>query len=447
MFADIEFHMSIPNTITKALSRLFGFDPSSTDITTEIFAGLTSFLTMSYILAVNPSLFSNLEGMPKGSVFTATASVAIISTLLMAFLAKKPFGIAPGMGPNAFFVFTICLGTGHSWQFALTAILIEGIILLLLTVSNLRESIVNAIPAVIKQSISIGIGLFITFVGMQNAGLIINDESTLVKIGNITEGSGLLALIGLVITSVLVIKNIKGGMLIGILLTTLIGIPMHITQYQGILSPPESISPIFCQFEFDRILSTDMLVTVISFLFIDLFSLTGSAIGVCMKGGFTDSNGNIPGIRRMFMADSIGTISSGLFGTSAACTFIESSSGVAQGGRSGLTAFTIAIFFAIALFFSPLFLAIPNAATAPVLIIVGLMMASSIKDIPFDDFSEAIPAYITIMTMPLTYSIADGILLGIISYVLLNLICGKLNKLSPGMYILAVLFILKYIFL
>ena len=447
MFADIDFHMSIPNTITKALSRLFGFDPSSTDITTEIFAGLTSFLTMSYILAVNPSLFSNLEGMPKGSVFTATASVAIISTLLMAFLAKKPFGIAPGMGPNAFFVFTICLGTGHSWQFALTAILIEGIILLLLTVSNLRESIVNAIPAVIKQSISIGIGLFITFVGMQNAGLIINDESTLVKIGNITEGSGLLALIGLVITSVLVIKNIKGGMLIGILLTTLIGIPMHITQYQGILSPPESISPIFCQFEFDRILSTDMLVTVISFLFIDLFSLTGSAIGVCMKGGFTDSNGNIPGIRRMFMADSIGTISSGLFGTSAACTFIESSSGVAQGGRSGLTAFTIAIFFAIALFFSPLFLAIPNAATAPVLIIVGLMMASSIKDIPFDDFSEAIPAYITIMTMPLTYSIADGILLGIISYVLLNLICGKLNKLSPGMYILAVLFILKYIFL
>lgn len=439
--------MTNANRITRILNRLFGYDPAATDIRTEIFAGLTSFLTMSYILAVNPSLFSNLEGMPKGSVFTATASVAIISTLLMAFLAKKPFGIAPGMGPNAFFVFTICLGTGHSWQFALTAILIEGIILLLLTVSNLRESIVNAIPAVIKQSISIGIGLFITFVGMQNAGLIINDESTLVKIGNITEGSGLLALIGLVITSVLVIKNIKGGMLIGILLTTLIGIPMHITQYQGILSSPESISPIFCQFEFDRILSTDMLVTVISFLFIDLFSLTGSAIGVCMKGGFTDSNGNIPGIRRMFMADSIGTISSGLFGTSAACTFIESSSGVAQGGRSGLTAFTIAIFFAIALFFSPLFLAIPNAATAPVLIIVGLMMASSIKDIPFDDFSEAIPAYITIMTMPLTYSIADGILLGIISYVLLNLICGKLNKLSPGMYILAVLFILKYIFL
>lgn len=439
--------MTTANRITRILNRLFGYDPAATDIRTEIFAGLTSFLTMSYILAVNPSLFSNLEGMPKGSVFTATASVAIISTLLMAFLAKKPFGIAPGMGPNAFFVFTICLGTGHSWQFALTAILIEGIILLLLTVSNLRESIVNAIPAVIKQSISIGIGLFITFVGMQNAGLIINDESTLVKIGNITEGSGLLALIGLVITSVLVIKNIKGGMLIGILLTTLIGIPMHITQYQGILSSPESISPIFCQFEFDRILSTDMLVTVISFLFIDLFSLTGSAIGVCMKGGFTDSNGHIPGIRRMFMADSIGTISSGLFGTSAACTFIESSSGVAQGGRSGLTALTIAIFFAIALFFSPLFLAIPNAATAPVLIIVGLMMASSIKDIPFDDFSEAIPAYITIMTMPLTYSIADGILLGIISYVLLNLICGKLNKLSPGMYILAVLFILKYIFL
>lgn len=439
--------MKTANRITRILNRLFGYDPAATDIRTEIFAGLTSFLTMSYILAVNPSLFSQLEGMPQGSVFTTTAIVAIVSTLIMAFIAKMPFGLAPGMGSNSFFVFTICLGMGYSWQFALTAILIEGIILLLLTVSNLRESIVNAIPAVIKQSISIGIGLFITFVGMQNAGLIINDESTLVKIGNITEGSGLLALIGLVITSVLVIKNVKGGMLLGILITTVIGIPMGITQYKGLISVPQSAAPIFCQFQFDKIFTVDMMVVVLSFLFIDLFSLTGAALGICLKGGFADKSGNIPRLKSIFMSDSIGTIASGLFGTSATCIFVENSAGIAQGGRTGLTAFTIALCFTATLFFSPLFLTIPNAATAPVLIIVGLMMASSIKDIPFDDFSEAIPAYITIMTMPLTYSIADGILLGIISYVLLNLICGKLNKLSPGMYILAVLFILKYIFL
>lgn len=429
------------------IKKLFGFNQQTSTIKTEIFAGLTSFLTMSYILAVNPGIFSVLEGMPQGAVFTATALVGIVSSLLVAVIAKMPFGIAPGMGPNAFFVFTVCLGMGHSWQFALTAILIEGLILLLLTATNLRLALVNSIPTSIKQSITIGIGLFIAFVGLQNAGIIIRDSSTLVRLGEITEGNGLLALIGIAITSFLVIKDVKGGMLIGILLTTVIGIPMGITHYNGIISSPESVSPIFFEFQWDKILTTDMAVVVLSFLFIDLFSLTGSALGVCIKGGFADEKGNVPGINKMFYADSLGTISSALFGTSAACTFIESSSGVAQGGKSGLTAFTIALCFAAALFFSPLFLAIPSGATAPILIIVGLMMFSGVKDIPFEDKSEAIPSFITILVMPLAYSIADGILMGVISYVIVNMLCGNFKKLSIGMYILASIFILKYIFL
>lgn len=428
------------------LKRLFGYDAQKTTVRTEIFAGLTSFLTMSYILAVNPSIFGALGAMPPGAVFTTTALVGIISTLLVAFIAKMPFGIAPGMGPNAFFVFTICLGMGYSWQFALTAVFLEGIILLFLTLSNLREALVESIPQVIKQSITIGIGLFIAFVGLQNAGIVISNESTMVTLGNITEGSGLLALMGLVMTSALVILNVKGGMLIGILATTLIGIPMGLTEYQGLISMPQSIDPILFRMEWDKIMSIDMLVAVLSFLCLDLFSLTGSALGVCLKGGFADAQGNVPGIKKLFLADSIGTIFSGLLGTSAACTFIESSSGVAQGGRSGLTAFVIAICFVMALFFSPLFLAIPAAATSPVLIIVGLMMFSSVRELPLDDMSEAIPAFITIITMPLTYSIADGILLGVISYVILNLLSGKFRKLSPGMYVLACIFILKYIF-
>ena len=325
------------------LKRLFGFDRERKYIKTEIFAGLTSFLTMSYILAVNPSIFSALDGMPKGAVFTTTALVAIVGTLIMAFIAKKPFGIAPGMGSNAFFVFTICIGLGYPWRFALTAVFIEGIILFLLTLTNLREKIVHAIPRVIQQSLTIGIGLFISFVGLQNAGIVVQDSSTMVRLGNITEGSGLLAVIGLITTSVLMARNVKGGLLIGILTTTLIGIPMGITKYQGIISIPQSVEPVFCQFEWDRILSVDMFVVVTSFLFIDLFSLTGAALGLCIKGGFADKDGKVPGIKGVFLADSIGTLTAGLFGTSAACTLIESSSGVAQGGRTGLTAFTISV--------------------------------------------------------------------------------------------------------
>lgn len=427
------------------LKRLFDYNPQTTSIRTEIFAGITSFLTMSYILAVNPGMFSVLDGMSTGAVFTATALVAIFGSLLIAFVAKMPFAIAPGMGSNAFFVFTVCIGMGYSWQFALTAVFLEGIIMLLLTITRLRVIIVNAIPKSIKQSISIGIGLFIAFIGLQNAGIVVNDESTLVRLGDISSNNVILAIIGIILTAVLTIRQVKGGLLIGILATTIIGIPMGITQFQGVVSAPQSIAPIFCQFEWGSILTTDMLVVVLSFLSIDLLALTGAAIGVSIKGGYADNEGNIHKINKVFIADSSATISSGIFGTSAACVFIESAAGVAQGGRSGLSAFTTAICFAAALFFSPLFLAIPSAATAPVLIIVGLMMFGSVKELELADYSEAIPAFITIITMPLAYSIADGILLGVISYVIINLLSGKFRKLTPGMYILAGLFVLKYI--
>lgn len=432
---------------TKILNKLFGFDSSRMDIKTEILAGLTSFLTMSYILAVNPGMFSMIDGMPRGAVFTTTAIVAVIGTLLIAFLAKMPFGMAPGMGPNAFFVFTVCLGMGCSWQFALTAVLIEGLILFLLTVTNLREALVNAIPDTIKKSITIGIGLFIAFIGLQNSGIVVRNESTLVGIGDLTHGSALLTLIGLAITGTLVILKTKGAMLIGILATTLIGIPMGLTHFQGVVSVPESMAPIFFKFEWSSILSVEMLVTVLSFLCIDLLCLTGTDIGVCLKTGMADKDGKIPGIKRLFIADSVGTISSSVCGTSASCVFIESTSGALQGGKSGLTSLTIAVCFIAALFFSPFFLAVPAAATAPVLIIVGTMMFSGVTELHLDDLSEAIPAFITIVTMPLAYSIADGILLGVISYVILNLTGGRHRKLSAGMYVLASLFVLKYIFI
>ena len=434
-------------TLQAKICNLLGFDPNRHNWKTEVLAGITSFLTMSYILAVNPSMFGILEGMPQGAVFTTTTLVALISTLLVAFVARMPFGIAPGMGPNAFFVFTVCISMKYSWQFAVTAILIEGFILLVLTLTKLREAIVDIIPNTIKKSLTIGIGLFIAFVGLQNAGIIIKNDSTLVTFGSITQGSGLLTIIGLVITSVLVVKNIKGGMLWAILITTLIGIPMGLTNYQGLISLPQSPAPVFCQFEFDKVLTIDMLVIVLSFLCIDLFSLTGSAIGVCMKGGFADKDGKIAGINRLFLADSLGTITSSLLGTSAACTFIESSTGAVQGGKTGLTALATALCFGVALILSPIFLAIPAAATAPILIILGLMMFKSVTELDLEDMSEAIPGFITIILMPLAYSIADGILIGIISYVVINTICGNFKKLSPGMYILALLFILKYIFL
>ena len=429
------------------LTKLFGFNPSQTTIRKEIVAGITTFLTMSYILAVNPSLFSQLEGMPGGAVFTSTALAAIVGCLAMAFIGKLPFGLAPGMGLNAFFVYTVCLGMGYTWQFALTAVLIEGLVFIVLTLTNVREAIVNAIPLSLRNAIGAGIGLFIAFIGLQSAGVIVNNDATLVALGDITSGSALLALIGLVITGFLYAKRVPGAILIGILVTMVIGIPMGVTEFRGVLSQPESISPIFCKFEFDKIFSLDMLIVVFTFLFIDMFDTVGTLVGVCTKAGMTDEKGNILRIKEAFMADSIATTVGAALGTSTTTTYVESAAGVAQGGRSGLTAFAVAICFAVAMFFSPLFLSIPAAATAPALLIVGLLMLEPIKYIPFDDFSESIPAFVCIITMPLSYSISNGILLGMISYVLMNLICGNKKKVTPTMAILAILFVLKYIFI
>lgn len=429
------------------LKKLFGFDPVKTTVKTEIIAGVTTFLTMSYILAVNPSMFSQLDGMPGGAVFTSTALAAIIGCLAMAFLGKLPFGLAPGMGLNAFFVYSVCLGMGYSWQFALTAVLIEGFIFIVLTLTNVREAIVNAIPASLRNAIGAGIGLFIAFIGLESAGVIVHDDATLVALGDITSGSALLALIGLIITGFLYARNIPGAILIGIIVTMIIGIPMGVTEFKGVLSQPESISPIFCKFQFDKVFTLDMLVVVFTFLFIDMFDTVGTLVGVCTKANMIDEKGNIKRIKEAFMADSIATTAGAMLGTSTTTTYVESAAGVAQGGRSGLTAFVVACCFAVALFFSPLFLSIPSAATAPALIIVGLLMLEPITRVPFNDFSEAIPAFVCIIMMPLSYSISNGILLGMITYVLMNMVCGHFRKITPAMYILAVLFILKFIFI
>ncbi|MBR6691834.1 MAG: NCS2 family permease [Bacteroidaceae bacterium] len=431
------------------LKKLFGFDPTKTTIKTEILAGITTFLTMSYILAVNPDIFSALENdpMPGGAVFTATALAAIIGCLVMAFIGKLPFGLAPGMGLNAFFVFTVCNAMGYSWQFALTAIFIEGIIFIILTLTNLRTAIVNAIPKNLRYAIGCGIGLFIAFVGLQKGGVIVDDGATLVNLGNITSGPALLTIIGLFLTGFLYAKHIRGALLIGILLTTVIGIPMGVTDFQGVISTPESVAPIFCKFEWNHVFTLDMLIVVFTFLFIDMFDTIGTLIGVCTKANLVDKDGNIHRITPAFMADAIATTAGAMLGTSTTTTYVESATGVDQGGRSGLTAFAVACCFAVTLFFSPLFLSIPSAATAPVLILVGLLMIEPIKNIPFNNFTESIPAFICIIMMPLTYSISHGILLGMISYVVINMLCGKFKNITVTMYILAVLFILKYIFL
>ena len=428
------------------LKKLFGFDPAKTTVKTEIIAGITTFLTMSYILAVNPSMFSDLS-MPGGAVFTSTALAAVIGCLAMAFIGKLPFGLAPGMGLNAFFVYSVCLGMGYPWQFALTAVLIEGLVFIILTITNVREAIVNAIPASLRNAIGAGIGLFIAFIGLSSAGIVVNDESTLVALGDITSGSALLAFIGIILTGFLYIKKVPGAILLGIILTMIIGIPLGVTEFQGVLSHPESIKPIFCQFQFDKIWSLDMLAVVFTFLFIDMFDTVGTLVGVCTKANMVDKKGNIARLKQAFMADAIATTSGAFLGTSTTTTYVESAAGVAQGGRSGLTALVIAGCFAIALFFSPLFLSIPSAATAPALVLVGIMMMEPVTKIKFDNFSESIPAFICIITMPLTYSISNGILIGMITYVILNMICGNFKKITAVMYILTVLFILKFIFI
>ncbi|MCX6308775.1 MAG: NCS2 family permease [Bacteroidia bacterium] len=426
--------------------KFYQLKANGTTVKTEVLAGITTFLTMAYILAVNPNILA-AAGMDKNALFTATAVASIVGTLAMALYAKLPFAQAPGMGMNAFFAFTVVLGMGYSWQFALTAILIEGVIFFIMNMLNIREAIVNAIPTTLKNAISAGIGLFIAFIGLQNSGIVVNNDATLVQIGDITHGTALLALIGLVITAVLLIRKVKGALLIGILATAVIGIPMGITTFSGIMDVPPSPAPLFFKFDFSKFFTFDMLIVTFTFLFVDVFDTVGTLIGVCSKANMLDANGQIPNVKKAFYADAIGTTSGAIFGTSAVTTYVESAAGVSEGGRTGLTALVTAGCFVLALFFAPLFLSIPGAATAPILILVGLMMLSPIKDIDLDDYAESVPAFICIIAMPLMYSIAEGISLGLLSYVLLNMISGKFKKVSVAMYILAVLFVLNYIFI
>ena len=436
------------------IRKAFGLDPEKHNIRTEIVAGITTFLTMAYILAVNPSIFGALDGMPNGAVFTATGLAAIIATLVMAFYAKKPFALAPGMGLNAFFVYTVCLTMGHSWQFALTAVFIEGIIFIILTLTKVRQWILNSIPMSLKNAIGAGIGLFIAFIGMQNAGLIVNSDSTLVTLGDVCHGSGLLAVIGIFITAVLLILKVRGGILLGILITALLGLIIKdpatgvaLTHFSGVVDTPPSVAPIFAKFEWGQILSWDMLAVVFTFLFIDMFDTMGTVIGVSQKAGFVDEKGNVQDIDKVFMADSIGTVCGACLGTSTTTTYVESSAGVGEGGRTGLTAFSAAMCFVLALFFAPIFLGIPSAATAPALILVGVMMMEPVVRIDWTNFREAIPAFVTLILMPVAYSISDGILIGMITYVVLNALTGKAKEITPTMWVLAVLFIARYIFI
>ena len=430
-------------------AKLFGFDSKKHNVRTEIIAGITTFLTMAYILAVNPSIFSALagQGMPTDAVFTATALAAIIGTLVMALYAKKPFALAPGMGLNAFFVYTVCLTMGYSWQFALTAILLEGIIFIILSVTKVRDLIVKAIPDTLKKAIGAGIGLYIAFIGLQNAGIIVNDDATLVTLGDLTSSNSLLFTIGLFLTSILVVLRVRGGVLIGILATTLIGIPFGITHLDGIISTPASVAPVFMKFEWSQIFTLDMLVIVLTFLCIDMFDTIGTVVGVAEKANMIDKDSKVESFEKIFLADAIATTAGACLGSSTTTTYIESASGVTEGGRTGLTSFVVVVCFVLALFFSPLFLAIPSAATGAVLVVVGVMMMSPIKEIDWSDYSEAIPAFITAVMMPLSYSIAHGILLGIIAYVIINACSKNIKKISVTMWVLAVLFILRYIFM
>lgn len=406
-------------------------------------AGITTFLTMAYILAVNPSILSE-TGMDKGALFTTTVIMSALPTIFMGLYAKLPLALAPGMGLNAFFAYTVCMIMGYSWQFALTAVFLEGLVFILLTVTNLREKIVDVIPETLKNAISAGIGLYIAFIGLKSAGIIVNNEATLVSLGNLASGSALVGAIGIVLTSVLLVKNIKGALLFGILLTTLIGIPLGVTNFEGIFSIPPSVEPIFLKFEWDQVLTKDMVIIVFTLLFVDLFDCIGTVIGVTNRAGMVKADGKIPKLKEVFVVDSVSTTAGAVMGTSTVAVYVESAAGVNEGGRTGLTATVTGVCFLLALFFAPLFLAIPAAATTPVLVLVGLMMMGSVQNVNFTDYSEAIPAFICILFMPLSYSISDGIVLGHLSYIFINLCSGNYRKMSIGMYILAVFFLLKF---
>lgn len=431
------------------LEKLFKLKEFKTTVKTEIIAGITTFMTMGYILIVNPDILS-VTGMDKGAVFTATALSAFIATMVMALYANKPFALASGMGLNAFFAFTVVLQMGYSWQFALTAVFLEGILFIIMSFFKLRAAIINSIPYNLKKAVSVGIGLFIAFIGLQGGGVIVDNPATLVSIGHITSSTALLTLIGLVITGVMLAKKVKGALLIGIVLTTIIGIPMgvtHVPEGLKLMSMPPSLSPVFFKLDFSNIFSFDMLIVLFTFLFVDLFDTVGTLIGVSTKAGLVDKDGNLPGVQKALFADAVGTTVGAVLGTSTVTTYVESAAGVAEGGRTGLTAFSTGILFLLALLFAPLFTMVPSAATAPVLILVGLFMMSPIKDINLEDFTESIPAFLTIVMMPLSYSIAEGIVFGMVSYTLLKLITGRGKEVTIIGYVISALFVLKYLFL
>lgn len=425
---------------------------NNTDVKTEVLAGVTTFMTMAYILAVNPLILSD-AGMDAGGVFTATALSAVISTLVMALYAKYPFGLAPGMGLNAFFAYTVVLGDMQkTWQFALTAILIEGLLFIVLSFFSVREAIFDSIPLNLKNAVSVGIGLFIAFLGLDGANIIQSGNGTLLSLGDLTSGAPLVAIIGILITGFLFANNVKGALLIGILISTFVGIPLGVTQLpagvNNIMSLPPSVSEVAFKFVgFNEIFSWDMLIVVFTFLFVDIFDTVGTLAGVASKADMLDEDGKLPRVEKALTADAIGTIAGASLGTSTITTFVESASGVAAGGRTGLTALSTAGMFLLSLFFAPLFTLIPAAATAPALVIVGLFMMSPIKQINFEDYTESIPAFLTIIMMPFSGSIAEGIVFGMISYVVLKVVTGRYKEVSWTMAIVSILFLARIIFM
>lgn len=434
------------------MEKFFKLKEHGTDVKTEVLAGLTTFMTMAYILIVNPDMLA-LTGMDFGGVFTATALSAMIATLVMALYAKYPFALAPGMGLNAFFTFSVVLGPMQkSWQFALTAVLIEGIIFVLLSAVKAREAIFNAIPKNLKSAVSVGIGLFIAFIGVTGTGLVVPGDGTIVELGSIRSPQVLVALIGIIVIGFLLAKNIKGALLIGIVLTTIIGIPFGVTvlpeSFTSIVSLPPSMKDVAFQFVgWNEIFSLEMVLVVFTFLFVDIFDTVGTLAGVATKADMLDEDGKLPRVGKALMADAVGTIAGACLGTSTTTTYVESASGVAEGGRTGLTALTTALMFGLALFFAPLFTIVPSAATAPALVMVGLFMMGSIKDIDFEDYTEAIPAFLTIIMMPFAYSIAEGIVFGMVSYVILKALSGKFKDISIIMWILSLVFVARFIFM
>lgn len=428
--------------------KRFKLSENNTDVKTEVMAGITTFVSMAYILAINPIILSE-AGMDAGAVFTATVLASVIATLIMAFYANYPFVLSAGMGLNAFFAYYVVIQMGHTWQFALTAVLIEGIIFILISFINVREAIVNAIPITLKNAVSAGIGLFIAFIGFQASKIVVADEATLVKMGDFGSPEAIVCLIGLVVIMFLQMRKVKGALLIGIIVATIAGIPLGLTKLDHVVSLPPSVAPTFMAFRdvgLDNILTLDMFSVVITFLFVDLFDTIGTLVGAASKANMLDEKGRLPNVKQALFADAIGTTAGAMLGTSTVTTFVESAAGISEGGRTGLTSFTSAVMFALALFLAPIFTAIPAAATAPALIIVGLFMAENLMKIDFCDFTEGFPAFLAIIIMPLTYSIGNGLMAGIIAYAVCKLLSGRRKEASVVMYVLAVLFILKIIF-